>query len=112
MLPSRPNLRLVLMSATLNENLFSDYFSNCPVLKVPGFTYPVKARGVERAPQFTVFDALRRPYSAYIRTAQFVCGVYTGAIVVSLSRSVAPLTVFSLYTDPNFVCGVNRDPGP
>jgi ATP-dependent RNA helicase DHX36 len=42
LLPRRPDLRVILMSATLNENLFADYFgSNTPVLHIPGFTYAV-----------------------------------------------------------------------
>ena len=31
LLPLRPNLRLVLMSATVNEAKFSAYFGGCPV---------------------------------------------------------------------------------
>ncbi|KAL0362125.1 UNVERIFIED_CONTAM: DExH-box ATP-dependent RNA helicase DExH6 [Sesamum calycinum] len=42
MLPSYPNLRLVLMSATIDAERFSQYFGGCPVIQVPGFTYPVK----------------------------------------------------------------------
>lgn len=38
LLPRRPNLRLVLMSATLHSELFSDYFSGCPVVKVSSLT--------------------------------------------------------------------------
>eukprot|EP00884_Botryococcus_braunii_P000922 jgi/Botrbrau1/10830/Bobra.0025s0009.1 len=41
LLPSHPNLRLVLMSATLHTQLFSAYFGGCPIVQVPGFTYPV-----------------------------------------------------------------------
>lgn len=37
-----PNLRLVLMSATGDNQGFSQYFGDCPVVKVPGFMYPVK----------------------------------------------------------------------
>ena len=33
-LPSRPQLRLVLMSATLHVDLFSGYFGGCPVIQV------------------------------------------------------------------------------
>ena len=36
-----PHLRLVLMSATVRESLFSDYFGGCPVIRVPGYTHPV-----------------------------------------------------------------------
>jgi ATP-dependent RNA helicase DHX57 len=30
------------MSATVNERQFSDYFGGCPILRIPGFTHPVK----------------------------------------------------------------------
>ncbi|XP_039047444.1 DExH-box ATP-dependent RNA helicase DExH6-like isoform X2 [Hibiscus syriacus] len=42
-LPSYPHLRLVLMSATLDSERFSQYFGGCPIIRVPGFTYPVKS---------------------------------------------------------------------
>uniref|UniRef100_A0A5B7AJQ7 Putative ATP-dependent RNA helicase DHX36 n=1 Tax=Davidia involucrata TaxID=16924 RepID=A0A5B7AJQ7_DAVIN len=42
MLPSHPRLRLVLMSATIDAERFSQYFGGCPIIRVPGFTYPVK----------------------------------------------------------------------
>ncbi|EEF42011.1 ATP-dependent RNA helicase, putative [Ricinus communis] len=41
-LPSYPHLRLILMSATLDSERFSQYFGGCPIVRVPGFTYPVK----------------------------------------------------------------------
>ncbi|KAH7841076.1 hypothetical protein Vadar_025239 [Vaccinium darrowii] len=43
MLPSYPQLRLVLMSATLDAERFSQYFGGSPIIRVPGFTYPVKS---------------------------------------------------------------------
>ncbi|KAL6845214.1 hypothetical protein ACP4OV_024709 [Aristida adscensionis] len=42
LLPAYPHLRMVLMSATLDAERFSQYFGGCPVIQVPGFTYPVK----------------------------------------------------------------------
>jgi HrpA-like RNA helicase len=42
LLPSKPHLHLVLMSATLNVALFTDYFHGCPLIQVPGYTYPVQ----------------------------------------------------------------------
>jgi HrpA-like RNA helicase len=36
LLPKQPGLRLVLMSATLHEELFSAYFGGCPIVRVPG----------------------------------------------------------------------------
>ncbi|OAY64612.1 ATP-dependent RNA helicase DHX36 [Ananas comosus] len=41
LLPQRPDLRLILMSATINADLFSKYFGNAPIIHIPGFTFPV-----------------------------------------------------------------------
>lgn len=41
LLPRRPDLRLVLMSATINAELFSQYFGNAPTIHIPGLTFPV-----------------------------------------------------------------------
>ncbi|XP_019944175.2 probable ATP-dependent RNA helicase DHX34 [Paralichthys olivaceus] len=38
----RPDLHLILMSATINIKLFSDYFSSAPVLQVPGRLFPIQ----------------------------------------------------------------------
>ncbi|XP_041118998.1 ATP-dependent DNA/RNA helicase DHX36 [Polyodon spathula] len=38
----RDDLKIILMSATLNAEKFSKYFHNCPMIHIPGFTYPVK----------------------------------------------------------------------
>uniref|UniRef100_A0A804QYL0 RNA helicase n=1 Tax=Zea mays TaxID=4577 RepID=A0A804QYL0_MAIZE len=42
LLPLYPHLRMVLMSATIDAERFSQYFNGCSVIQVPGFTYPVK----------------------------------------------------------------------
>ena len=34
-------LKLIITSATIDENLFSTFFNNCPVIKAPGRMYPV-----------------------------------------------------------------------
>ncbi|KAI5692999.1 hypothetical protein M8J75_005593 [Diaphorina citri] len=36
------NLRLILMSATVDTDLFSKYFHNCPIISIPGKLFPVK----------------------------------------------------------------------
>ncbi|KAJ9066111.1 hypothetical protein DSO57_1012746 [Entomophthora muscae] len=41
------HLRVVLMSATVDANAFSAYFGNCPVLHVPGRTFPVQVHYLE-----------------------------------------------------------------
>eukprot|EP00054_Salpingoeca_dolichothecata_P024797 m.170207 g.170207 ORF g.170207 m.170207 type:complete len:907 (-) comp25143_c0_seq2:122-2842(-) len=42
LLPYRPDLKLILMSATVNADQFCKYFDNCPRLNIPGFTHPVE----------------------------------------------------------------------
>ncbi|KAK9387702.1 P-loop containing nucleoside triphosphate hydrolase protein [Lipomyces mesembrius] len=41
-LKRRPDLRLIVTSATLDAEKFSAYFNNCPILFIPGRTYPVE----------------------------------------------------------------------
>ena len=36
LLPERPDLKVILMSATMNAELFSNYFGFCPVVEIPG----------------------------------------------------------------------------
>ncbi|TMS07709.1 ATP-dependent RNA helicase DHX36 [Larimichthys crocea] len=38
----RDDLSVILMSATLNAEKFSRYFDNCPVINIPGLTFPVE----------------------------------------------------------------------
>jgi len=37
----RPDLRVIITSATLNAEKFSAYFSDCPIVRVPGRVFPV-----------------------------------------------------------------------
>lgn len=39
-----PNLKVIITSATLDSELFSNYFHNAPVLKIPGRMYPVEVK--------------------------------------------------------------------
>ncbi|GAD98167.1 RNA helicase-like splicing factor (HRH1), putative [Paecilomyces variotii No. 5] len=38
----RPDLRLIVTSATLDADKFSEYFNKCPIFSIPGRTYPVE----------------------------------------------------------------------
>ncbi|XP_026171488.1 ATP-dependent DNA/RNA helicase DHX36 [Mastacembelus armatus] len=38
----RDDLKIILMSATLNADKFSKYFENCPMIHIPGLTFPVE----------------------------------------------------------------------
>lgn len=37
-----PDVRIILMSATIDTTLFSKYFNDCPVIEVPGRAHPVQ----------------------------------------------------------------------
>jgi pre-mRNA-splicing factor ATP-dependent RNA helicase DHX15/PRP43 len=41
LLPKRPELRIVVMSATLEARKFRDYYGNAPLLEIPGRTFKV-----------------------------------------------------------------------
>lgn len=43
----RPDLKVVLMSATLDAERFSAYFGNCPTISIPGRTFPVQDHFLE-----------------------------------------------------------------
>ncbi|CAO3643232.1 unnamed protein product [Mucor hiemalis] len=43
----RSDLKVILMSATVEADRFSSYFGNCPVVSVPGRTYPVHVQYLE-----------------------------------------------------------------
>ncbi|XP_049880517.1 dosage compensation regulator isoform X2 [Pectinophora gossypiella] len=50
-----PDVRIILMSATVDTTLFTTYFGNCPVIEVPGRTYPVTQYFLEDAIELTKF---------------------------------------------------------
>ncbi|KAM6460944.1 putative ATP-dependent RNA helicase DHX57 isoform 2-T2 [Liasis olivaceus] len=45
----RPELRVIIMSATLNTEVFSQYFNSCPIVNIPGRTFPVEQFFLEDA---------------------------------------------------------------
>lgn len=55
MIHNYPDLRVILMSATIDTTLFSKYFNNCPVIEIPGRAFPVKQYFLEDAIELTKF---------------------------------------------------------
>ena len=53
LLLSRPDLKVVLMSATVDAQRFSAYLDNAPIISVPGRTFPVQAKFLEDAIELT-----------------------------------------------------------
>ncbi|NXH35152.1 DHX36 helicase, partial [Myiagra hebetior] len=54
----RQDLKVILMSATLNAEKFSEYFDHCPMIHIPGFTFPVVEYLLE-----DVIEKLRQVYT-------------------------------------------------
>ncbi|MDQ7016986.1 MAG: ATP-dependent RNA helicase HrpA, partial [Gammaproteobacteria bacterium] len=44
LLPKRPDLKLIITSATIDPERFASHFQNAPILKVEGRSYPVEVR--------------------------------------------------------------------
>lgn len=44
LLPRRPDLKLIITSATIDPQRFADYFGSCPIVEVSGRSYPVEVR--------------------------------------------------------------------
>jgi pre-mRNA-splicing factor ATP-dependent RNA helicase DHX15/PRP43 len=56
-LPRRPELKVVVMSATLNADRFQKYFAGSPLIDVPGRMFPVEVFYTE-APEKDYFEAV------------------------------------------------------
>ncbi|XP_061916273.1 ATP-dependent DNA/RNA helicase DHX36 [Entelurus aequoreus] len=61
----REDLKIILMSATLNAEKFSKYFDNCPMIHIPGLTFPVEEFLLEDVVEMTRY----RPKSKDCRPA-------------------------------------------
>eukprot|EP00092_Neocalanus_flemingeri_P037030 GFUD01040313.1.p1 GENE.GFUD01040313.1~~GFUD01040313.1.p1 ORF type:complete len:850 (-),score=282.83 GFUD01040313.1:55-2604(-) len=55
-LPTRPDLKIVLMSATLNATQFSNYLDSCMTIHIPGFMYPVTTFYLEDVLEMTDYN--------------------------------------------------------
>lgn len=55
MIHTFPDLRVILMSATIDTTLFSKYFGDCPVIEVPGRAFPVQQYYLEDCVEMTKF---------------------------------------------------------
>ena len=55
-LKKRPDMKLIVTSATLDAEKFSSYFNECPILSIPGRTFPVEIM-YSREPESDYLDA-------------------------------------------------------
>ena len=71
-LPHRPDLKVIVTSATIKPSLFSSYFGGeeeCPIIKVPGRIYPVQVHWGEAqsADQDYVGEAVEKVNDIHVR---------------------------------------------
>ena len=52
-----PEMKVVLMSATIDTSIFSEYFGSCPIIEVYGRTHPIQEYFLEDCIQMTNFVA-------------------------------------------------------
>ncbi|PHH78428.1 hypothetical protein CDD82_3048 [Ophiocordyceps australis] len=61
LLAQRQDIKVVLMSATVDAERFSAYLDGAPILKVPGRTFPVQVRYLEDAVEMTGYTPTNSP---------------------------------------------------
>jgi ATP-dependent RNA helicase DHX8/PRP22 len=82
----RPNMKLIITSATLDAEKFSSYFFDCPIFTIPGRTYPVEIL-YTKAPETDYLDA------ALITVMQIHLSEPAGDIPLHLSHLIFYLWV-------------------
>ena len=90
---SRPDLRLIVMSATLNASPISEYFGRCPVLRSEGKLFDLQI-------EYTPYSAAPLEEQVALALERLLAGVLTGDVLVFLpgaaeirraSRTIASL---------------------
>ena len=77
-LPKRPDLKLIITSATIDVDEFSKHFDNAPILNISGRTFPVEIKYEPVAESESLSDAI-------IDSVENLCSNQHGDILVFLS---------------------------
>uniref|UniRef100_A0A0V0J9T0 Putative ATP-dependent RNA helicase DHX34 n=2 Tax=Schistocephalus solidus TaxID=70667 RepID=A0A0V0J9T0_SCHSO len=73
---ARPEIRLVLMSATINVNLFASFFDSCPIIQVPGRLFPITVKYCPLTPAELAASQDRMDPAPYVRLLQHIDVAY------------------------------------
>ncbi|XP_066229946.1 probable ATP-dependent RNA helicase DHX34 [Saccopteryx leptura] len=108
LLPQRPDLKVILMSATINISLFSSYFGSAPVVQVPGRLFPItvvyqpievertasKSEKLDPRPFLRVLEAIDNKYPAEERgdLLVFLSGMAEISAVLEAAQTYASHT--------------------
>ncbi|XP_060072123.1 probable ATP-dependent RNA helicase DHX34 [Ylistrum balloti] len=97
LLRHREDIKLILMSATINIHLFSEYFEDAPVVKVPGRLYPIQLEYCPIRRDEMNSRAERLDPSPYLRIMQKIDHKYPenerGDLLIFLSGMTEIMTV-------------------
>ncbi|MFJ9519388.1 ATP-dependent RNA helicase HrpA [Kitasatospora sp. NPDC101801] len=88
LLPRRPDLKVVITSATIDPERFANHFGDAPIIEVSGRTYPVEVRYrpiLEEGEEDTDVDRDRDQVQAICEAAQELQAEGPGDILVFLS---------------------------
>ncbi|XP_071120000.1 ATP-dependent RNA helicase dhx29-like [Mytilus edulis] len=89
----RPDLKVILMSATLDSEKFSGYFQHCPVINIPGRTFPVQVYYMEDVVNKTGYAVEEdSPYS--LRSDQLVKEEQVSLLVTEKGGDQSKVDVF------------------
>ncbi|XP_070498976.1 ATP-dependent RNA helicase DHX33 [Chironomus tepperi] len=61
-----PELKVIIMSATMDVDHFSKYFDNCPVLYLPGRTYPITIHHTKQKQEDYMFAAIATLFEIHL----------------------------------------------
>lgn len=105
LLKARPGLKLILMSATINVKLFSDYFAEeeAHVIEVPGRLYPIKLHYMPQVQELggKQSKAERLSPEPYIQIMQLIDNKYPSECVLhAFIFAHALYTFFVLFFTP------------
>lgn len=103
---TRPDLKVILMSATLDSDLFCSYFNSAPLISVPGKMFPIKNYFLEDVLEATGHVIEEGSAYAYLEnryTDQTSLWVTTRGgdkrrEVVDLTSSTGPVELSSMYS--------------
>lgn len=90
LLPKRPDLKLLITSATIDVEKFSEFFNNAPIISVSGRTYPVTIEYrpadilAEQDEDLTLYESIGRVVEEIIATEKGSASVL-GDVLVFLS---------------------------
>ncbi|XP_075463160.1 putative ATP-dependent RNA helicase DHX34 isoform X2 [Ascaphus truei] len=97
LLPLRPDLKVILMSATINIKLFSGYFDKAPVLQVPGRLFPIQVIYQPIPQEESVSKSEKLDPRPYLRVLQAIDNKYPaeerGDLLIFLSGVMEITTV-------------------